>query len=184
VNEQLWAPWRIGYITGADDSKTPEAVSADLRWAPGADKDCFICRAVADHAPGADKQNLVVARTSLAIAVLNRYPYNNGHLLVAPRQHVAKIQDLASKDHLALMELISQACTIFERAMNAEGFNVGLNLGRTAGAGVPGHLHWHVLPRWGGDTNFMPVLSGTNVISQALEAAWDLLQREFAHTSQ
>ena len=128
MNEQLWAPWRIGYIVGGDRSDKPQPVAADMRWESGADNDCFLCRAVADRALDAERQNLVVTRTALAIAVLNRYPYNNGHLLVAPRRHVAKIQDLTSEDHLVLMELISQSCKIFERTMNAEGFNVGLNL--------------------------------------------------------
>lgn len=183
MNEQLWAPWRIGYIIGGKTDKKPDS-NANVVWEAGADKGCFLCRAVGDRAKDADRDNLVVARSRLAIAVLNRYPYNNGHLLVAPRRHVAKLQDLSSDEYLTHMKFISHACEIIAKTMNAEGFNVGLNLGRIAGAGVPGHLHWHVLPRWSGDTNFMPTLSGTNVIPQALDAAWELLSREFSQLGQ
>jgi ATP adenylyltransferase len=183
VNEQLWAPWRIGYIIG-DESTPAQSSQPELNWEPGADPGCFLCRAVADHAAGSEKQNLLVARHKLAVAVLNRYPYNNGHLLIAPCRHIPKLQGLESEEYLALMNLVSQACGILEQTMNAEGFNIGLNLGRVGGAGLPGHLHWHVVPRWNGDTNFMPVLNGANIISQALDAAWALLSQAFAEASE
>jgi ATP adenylyltransferase len=94
---------------------------------------------------------------------------------VAPRLHKARFDELTDGEHLALMHLISQSCAVLERTMKVEGFNIGLNLGRVAGAGLPGHLHWHVVPRWNGDTNFMPVLAGVDVIPQALEAAFEIL---------
>jgi ATP adenylyltransferase len=183
VNEQLWAPWRIGYIVGEKSDNKKES-DANVIWEAGADKSCFLCRVVGDRARDADRDNLVVARNEFAVAVLNRYPYNNGHLLVAPLRHVAKLQDLTPDDHLAHMKFISHACEVMAKLMNAEGFNIGLNLGRIAGAGVPGHLHWHVLPRWSGDTNFMPTLNGTNVIPQALDAAWELLSKELSPLSE
>ena len=107
--------------------------------------------------------------------MLNRYPYNNGHLLVAPRRHVARLDELTSDEHLDLMRLSARLCGVLEGEMKAEGFNIGLNLGRVAGAGVPGHLHWHIVPRWYGDTNFMPALASVRVIPQSLEALFDLL---------
>ncbi len=175
-HDQLWAPWRIGYITGDKARAIAAWPESDLTWEPGANQNCFICRAVADKSIGGPRENLVVHRTADAIAILNRYPYNNGHLLVAPLRHKARLDELTDAEHLALMRLITQSCEALERTMKAEGFNIGLNLGRVAGAGLPGHLHWHVVPRWNGDTNFMPVLAGVDVLPQALEAAFEILQ--------
>jgi ATP adenylyltransferase len=174
-HDQLWAPWRIGYITGEKSAVTSAQPQPDLPWEPGADRHCFICRAVAEESSETDRENLVVCRTADAIAILNRYPYNNGHLLVAPRLHKARLDELTDGEHRSVMHLISQSCAALERTMKAEGFNIGLNLGRVAGAGLPGHLHWHIVPRWNGDTNFMPVLAGVDVIPQALEAAFEVL---------
>ena len=172
-HEQIWAPWRLGYIKG--DKVAAEARAADLL--PGADPDCFICRAVAEKA---DRENLVVARTRRSIVILNRYPYNNGHLLIAPQAHKAGPIDLEDEEHLEIQHEIVHFIGLLKQSMNAEGFNVGLNLGRVAGAGLPGHLHWHVVPRWNGDTNFMPVLAGVDVIPQALDALWQLLHQPLA----
>ena len=108
--------------------------------------------------------------------MLNRYPYNNGHLLVAPNRHEARLDGLLADEHLELQQLIARLITILEHTMKAEGFNVGLNLGRVAGAGLPGHVHWHIVPRWNGDTNFMSVLGGVDVISQSLDSLWELLR--------
>ena len=107
--------------------------------------------------------------------MINRYPYNNGHLLIAPRLHKAAPQDLDDAEQLELQQQIARCVRVLEKQMNAEGFNIGLNLGRVAGAGLPGHLHWHIVPRWNGDTNFMPVVADSKVISQSLEALWELL---------
>jgi ATP adenylyltransferase len=112
------------------------------------------------------------------VVVLNRYPYINGHLLVAPRCHWARLDQLSADDHAEITSTFTRAVGVLERVMKCEGFNIGLNLGRVAGAGVPGHLHWHIVPRWNGDTNFMPVLANTAVISQALESLFDLLDAE------
>jgi len=172
-HEQLWAPWRLGYIQserGTPADRPPELL-------PGGDATCFICRAVADTA---DRSNLVVERGRQSLVILNRYPYNNGHLLVAGREHLGRLDQLTAEFHTEAIQTIARLIAVLERAMKAEGFNVGLNLGRVAGAGVPGHLHWHVVPRWNGDTNFMPVLAGVDVIPQSLEALWELLRAELA----
>jgi ATP adenylyltransferase len=109
------------------------------------------------------------------MAVLNRYPYNNGHVLVAPQRHLARLDDLDRPLQVACLDLMTRLVNLLEKRLNAEGINLGLNLGRVAGAGVPGHLHWHIVPRWNGDTNFMPVVTDTRVISQSLDAVWELL---------
>ncbi len=169
-NEQLWAPWRLAYITGEIDKKKP--VNPDLKLLPGADPQCFLCRAVAD---ANDRQNLLVHRGTAIVTVLNRYPYNNGHLLVAPCLHKGRLDELTDDEQSETLAAITRLVGILAQLLNAEGFNVGLNLGRVAGAGLPGHLHWHIVPRWSGDTNFMPVLAGVDVISQSLDALWELL---------
>jgi ATP adenylyltransferase len=171
-HKQLWAPWRLGYVSGEDASTVAKAKPAQQALLPGADPDCFICRAAAQSD---DRENLVVERTELSVVILNRYPYNNGHLLVAPLPHKGRLDELTAHEQLDVERLIARYVGLLERLMNAEGFNVGLNLGRVAGAGVPGHLHWHVVPRWPGDTNFMPVVAGAKVIPQALDALWEML---------
>ena len=175
-HEQLWAPWRLAYVSGqAGDAPKPKP--RDLKLLPGSDPGCFICRAVADNE---DRQNLVVERTQQSVVILNRFPYNNGHLLVAPLTHLGRPDEIGDHGLLDVQQLIVKYIGTLERLMGAEGFNVGLNLGRVAGAGLPGHLHWHIVPRWSGDTNFMPALAGVRVIPQALDALWELLHAEVA----
>jgi ATP adenylyltransferase len=113
------------------------------------------------------------------MVMLNRYPYNNGHLMVAPRRHLASPEALDKRERSALDELLCGSITILRRVLKPSGFNVGANIGDVAGAGFPGHLHWHIVPRWRGDTNFMPALAATKVISQHLEANFDLLSPLF-----
>ena len=167
MHDQLWAPWRLGYIKG-----DRQAESRDIELLPGGEPGCFLCRAAAD---ANDRQNLVVRRGRTALAVLNRYPYNNGHLLIACQRHLGRLEQLDTDTHLEILQTMTELTGTLERLMNAEGFNVGLNLGRVAGAGVPGHLHWHLVPRWSGDTNFMPVLAAVDLIPQSLDALWELL---------
>jgi ATP adenylyltransferase len=157
---QLWAPWRLSYIVTTKDHK-PDG--------------CFLCRYAAE--PRADRENLVVARGKRTLTVLNRFPYNNGHLLVAPLAHKASLEDLDDEELLEEMQTLQNMTGLIRRKMSAEGFNLGLNVGKVAGAGLPGHLHWHLVPRWSGDTNFMPVLSNVNVIPQSLEALYELLKK-------
>jgi ATP adenylyltransferase len=177
-NERLWAPWRMAYITGdrAADAEAPEPSA----WRDGADRSCFLCRAAAEFADNAParRQLLVVAQGECTVAVLNRFPYNNGHLLVSPLRHVADLAELTADEHLEAMAALSRFTQLYAKLMQAEGFNVGLNLGRAAGAGVPGHLHWHLVPRWSGDSNFMPVVAGIRVISQSLDELWAAIDAE------
>jgi ATP adenylyltransferase len=154
--DQLWAPWRLSYIA---TSQSP---------APG----CFICRGLAEDD---DRGNLIAQRLPLTVVVLNRFPYNNGHLLVAPRRHVGGLDELAAAEILEMQQTLGRLVSVLNELMHPEGYNIGLNLGRVAGAGLPGHLHWHLVPRWNGDTNFMPVLADVKVISQSLDALWELL---------
>jgi ATP adenylyltransferase len=172
-NQQIWAPWRLGYIIG--DHKTAQPAALELL--PGGDPDCFICR---DAAEGNDRLRFVILRSEYSVTMLNLYPYNNGHLLVAPRRHVARLDELDSREQLDLTQTISEMIGLLEKVMKPDGFNVGLNLGRVAGAGLPGHLHWHIVPRWTGDTNFMPVTAGIRVIPQSLEALWEALTARLA----
>ena len=174
-HEQLWAPWRLGYIQGTNPPTAD--VERPVQWLPGADLDCFLCRAAADSA---DRENLVVARGEHSVVLLNRYPYNNGHLLIAPLKHQAGLSDLTPEIQLEIMQTISRMVELLKGQIKADGFNVGLNLGRVAGAGVPGHLHWHIVPRWHGDTNFMPVVANASVIPQSLDALLTLLHTAIA----
>ena len=155
----LWAPWRLSYVAAA-------------KPAEGTDP-CFIC---CGHSASDDRANLIALRTPLSLVILNRFPYNNGHLLVAPRAHKAVLEELTPDEMLDVMETLRRMVRTIEGLMHPDGFNIGLNLGKAAGAGLPGHLHWHLVPRWHGDTNFMPVLADTRVIVQSLEAFYDLLR--------
>lgn len=174
--DRLWAPWRLEYVSGGEvaDINTP---LMPIQWPPGADSNCFLCRGAAtyDSNSDAERRLMVACRGESAFVVLNRFPYNNGHLLIAPLRHVGELSQLTDEEHLECMKMLSRLTLVYQEHMNAEGFNIGLNLGRVAGAGLPGHLHWHLVPRWGGDNNFMPVLAGTRVIPQSLEALWEML---------
>jgi ATP adenylyltransferase len=154
----LWAPWRIPYIR-------------DIGQSDG----CFLCRDVAH--PELDAENLVVWRTARSLVVLNRFPYNNGHLLIAPSRHIATLEETSEDEMLELLKLVREAQRALSLAIRPVGFNVGLNFGRCAGAGLPGHMHIHVVPRWEGDTNFMGVCSDTRVISQSMLDLWEELKQ-------
>jgi ATP adenylyltransferase len=173
--DRLWAPWRLEYVTGSEPQESPPE---PLAWIPNADYECFLCRAAASYGSGssADRKLRVVARGASAIVVLNRYPYNNGHLLVSPLRHVGDLNDLTRDENLECCDLLAKFTVVYREQLNAEGFNIGLNLGRVAGAGLPGHLHWHLVPRWAGDNNFMAVVGETRVIPQSLDALWEILQ--------
>jgi ATP adenylyltransferase len=172
--EQLWAPWRMGYILG--EKSTIEPLPAE-ELLPGADEECFICQCAPE---GDDRRRLVVYRGKQTIVVMNRYPYNNGHLLIAPLKHVGRFNEIDDATHLELMQTMGRMIAVSEKVLVPQGFNVGLNLGKAAGAGLPGHLHWHCVPRWVGDTHFMPILAGVRVIPQSLEELWELLAEEMA----
>ena len=160
--ETLWAPWRLDYIKDPDRKPEP------------AEDGCFLCR-YRDEA-ASDAEHFVVHRGEMTLVVLNRFPYNNGHLLIAPREHKGDLGELSDAELLECQTQIRRMTARLRTVLNAEGFNIGLNLGRVAGAGLPGHLHWHVVPRWSGDSNFMTVTADTNVIPQSLRALFTLLQ--------
>lgn len=162
-HRQLWAPWRLSYVTSTDPK-------------PSVHSDCFLCRY--REQPNADAEQFVVTRSETAFVVLNRFPYNNGHLLIAPLAHSADLRDLDDRQMLDCGRLLQQMLDALTKVMKPDGFNVGLNLGRVAGAGLPGHLHWHIVPRWSGDTNFMSVIGETKVIPQSLAALYQLLTDE------
>jgi ATP adenylyltransferase len=168
--ETLWAPWRLGYVQGHDKGAAIEPTA----WRPGADTGCFLCRAAAAD-PAHDRALGVLERTARSIVVINRFPYANGHLLVAPLDHKAALASLGDDDLLDLQHGLARWCRIIEGCMQAQGFNVGLNLGSVAGAGLPGHLHWHIVPRWSGDVNFMPTVAGARVLPQSLDSLWEQL---------
>lgn len=170
--QRIWAPWRLGYVAG---EATGEPASAG-----GKDQPCFLCRAAESDTHDARQQNLVVDIGEQTVTLLNRYPYANGHLLVAPRCHVGMLHELTDEQHLEAMQSLAAMTQTLGRLIKAEGFNVGLNLGNVAGAGVPGHLHWHLVPRWPGDNNFMPTVAGTRVIPQSLDALWEAIVEALA----
>lgn len=163
--DQLWAPWRLAYI---ENSKKEE---------PAADGGgCFLCRY--REQPDQDAENFVVCRGTATFVVLNRFPYNNGHLLVAPLAHKGRLDELDDCELLECQHQLRALAAVYARILQPDGFNIGLNVGRVAGAGLPGHLHWHLVPRWGGDTNFMTVLDDVRVISQSLRALYVALRTE------
>jgi ATP adenylyltransferase len=159
----LFAPWRMDYIKsvvkGEDDDQ------------------CFLCQAAAASGDAERRQRLALWKTELMVVVINRYPYTNGHLLIAPVAHKAELEDLTPEEQLDLQRQTAEAVRLLKRAMSAQGFNIGINIGRCAGAGLPGHLHQHVVPRWNGDTNFMGVVGEVRVVPQAMSQLYDELTR-------
>jgi ATP adenylyltransferase len=139
------------------------------------DDGCFLCQK--QDLP--DEDGLILARTELSVVLLNAYPYNPGHLLVAPKRHVGDLQSLSTEESTDLSEAVRRAVRGLGEGVEPDGFNVGLNLGRVAGAGVPDHLHWHVVPRWSGDTNFMAVVGVTRVLPELLAETWSKLRTRF-----
>jgi len=159
----LWAPWRIKYV----EVKQPEG--------------CIFCDKPAETE---DEANLILYRDRLAFIILNAFPYNNGHVMVAPYRHVANLQDLSDEEKLQIMQLTGLAQDVISSALHPDGFNVGINLGKSAGAGIANHIHAHVVPRWIGDTNFMPVIAETRVIPEALSATYSKLKQELERRGQ
>lgn len=156
--DRLWAPWRGVYI-GKEHGTG-----------------CIFCEKL-NAGTDKDRENFVLYRGDNVFVILNIYPYNNGHLLVAPMRHVGDIEELTAIEMQELFAVTQHMVRVQRDAFNPDGFNVGINLGKIAGAGIPGHLHIHIVPRWGGDTNFMPVLGDVRVISEALEATYTKLEQ-------
>jgi len=162
----LYAPWRSPYSESNDDAKKADAQ-------PG---QCVFCKQLAAHT---DEEFLIIKRYKHCYVLLNKYPYNAGHLLILPLAHLKNLSELPTEARAEMMELITHATTIVETTLGCGGVNVGLNLGRAAGAGIPSHLHFHVLPRWLGDTNFTMALAGTRVISFDLDDVYKKLKPAF-----
>ncbi len=160
--DALWAPWRMEFI----DKSKPEG--------------CIFCRFPAERGVDADRRNLIVARSARSFAILNRYPYNSGHLMVIPLRHTADFAGLSDEESQDLHRLLRLSLKALQETYRPDGYNVGMNLGRSAGAGIEDHLHYHVVPRWIGDTNFMPVLAETKVMIESLGQAHDKLSPVFA----
>lgn len=156
----LFTPWRYRYLT----SSAPR-------------KGCFLCRAAEE--PG-DPERLVVHVAEHHLVILNRHPYSSGHVMVAPRAHVGSPQESGKAERAELWPLVLRAHRVLERAYQPDGFNLGMNLGRAAGAGVPEHFHFHIVPRWSGDTNFLGVVAGVRLVPEALYDSWKRLRELFA----
>jgi ATP adenylyltransferase len=140
---------------------------------------CIFCRFPAEEGEEADRRNLIVHRSPRSFTILNRYPYNNGHVMVVPRAHVSRLEDLDAATFADLQEELRRVVAVIREAYRPEAMNVGMNLGKAAGAGIEDHLHWHVVPRWGGDTNFMPVLADTKVMIEHLDESWRRIREGF-----
>lgn len=158
--DKLWAPWRAKYIARILKKE----------------KGCVFC---AISKQKRDARNYVVIRARHAYAVLNIYPYNNGHMLIVSNRHVDDFTKLTRNEREDLFELLGTSKALLQRTLKPQGYNIGINLGRAAGAGFPGHVHIHIVPRWKGDVNFMPVTAGTKVLSQSLEALYKELTRAY-----
>lgn len=161
ANYRIWAPWRLPYVKDAAKDNEDE---------------CIFC---AKPAANDDEANLIVHRGERCFVILNLFPYTNGHLMVAPYEHAAALQDLDPETVAELMALAQAAMRRLEEAYSPHGYNVGFNQGRIAGAGYEGHIHMHVVPRWGGDTNFMPVLADTRVMPQTPQQSYEALRGSF-----
>ncbi|MGZ8578861.1 MAG: HIT family protein [Actinomycetota bacterium] len=159
--DHLWSPWRMQYIQEAKEE--PEGGG------------CVFC-AIPEAEPETER---VLVRGELAYVVLNKFPYNPGHLLVVPLRHVGELEDVTPEENGELQALLQRSIRAIRRTADPHGFNIGLNLGRIAGAGIPEHLHWHVVPRWSGDTNFMPVVGDTRVLPELLAETYQRLKPGF-----
>lgn len=160
--ERLWRPWRMAYIKGAERHTS-----------------CFLCEKGEPDASRSDEDDLVLGRGEAAFVLLNLYPYNTGHLMVAPYRHVGELDELDTGEVAEIWGWAKTAVAAHRQATRPQGFNIGINLGEVSGAGVPGHFHLHVVPRWGGDTNFMPVVADTKVLPEMLTDTYRTLRPAF-----
>ncbi len=158
--ERLWAPWRDAYV------------SAPSKMSGG----CIFCDKPREDR---DAENYIVYRAELVFVILNAYPYNNGHLMVVPYAHSGDLEGVDPATLAEMMRVVQRGVRVLRATMRPDAFNVGMNIGRPAGAGIADHIHMHVVPRWAGDTNFMPVLADTHVLSQSLQSSYALLRRGF-----
>jgi ATP adenylyltransferase len=162
MSHTLYAPWRLDYIKSVSDGP----------------KECFLCAAA--KTPEQDAANLILARSEHCMLMLNKYPYVNGHLLVAPYRHAPTPVECTPEERAQTMELLVIGQQALSRAMNPQGFNIGFNIGKCSGAGVPGHIHAHIVPRWNGDINFMTIIGNVRIIPQAIDEAYRQLKAAVA----
>jgi ATP adenylyltransferase len=153
--EKLWAPWRMEYIRNPN-------------------RECFLCAALRKQNPA---EVLILEKEESGFIIMNRYPYNNGHLLIAPVRHIGLIEALSDDEVIAIHRLLTRAILVINQTIHPDGFNIGINQGRVAGAGLVDHVHYHLVPRWQGDTYFMPVLGNTKVLSEALERTYKQIKQ-------
>jgi len=159
--KRIWAPWRMKYILNSRK------------------KGCFLCDIFKSKQ---DKRHLILKRGKYCCLLLNRYPYNNGHLMVAPYKHVDSLELLNANEMSEMMQMASIACKALRKSLHPDGFNLGLNIGTAAGAGLKNHIHLHIVPRWEGDTNFMPVLGEVKIIPQPLDELWRQIKNALTET--
>ncbi len=157
--DRIWAPWRMEYVGSVK---------------PAGENRCFLC-----VDPDKDNESLVLGRKGTAFVIMNRFPYTNGHVMVVPVRHTGRMEDLSDEESLDLMRLVRTMIAVFKEEFKADGVNVGINIGRAAGAGLEEHVHIHMVPRWFGDNNFMPVVGETRMISEHLNASYERLKRKF-----
>jgi len=156
MRNNLWAPWRIRYILS------------------GNKKGCFLCKTESSS------KKFILYKGKYAFVILNIFPYNNGHLMIAPYRHIKEIEKLNEDEEKEIFSCIKISLKILKKILKPDGFNIGINIGKCAGAGLPGHLHFHIVPRWEGDTNFMPVIGNTKIISQSISELYKILKKEFS----
>jgi ATP adenylyltransferase len=161
MEKPLWAPWRMEFI-GA-----PKPAG------------CIFCDFPKEEGREAERKNLLAHRSGHSFTLLNRFPYNSGHVLVIPQGHLASLDSLSAEAFADLNEELRRAVAVLRKVYRPDGFNIGMNLGQMAGAGIADHLHYHVVPRWGGDTNFMPIVAETKVIIEHLDSAWERIRNGF-----
>ena len=160
--DKLWAPWRMKYILNIDNSSLKDG--------------CIFCNKPKENN---DKENLILKRNNTCFIIMNLFPYNNGHLLIIPYKHTNSLTNLNNEEKLELIQTVTDTTEKLKKTLNPDGFNIGLNIGRTSGAGIDEHIHFHIVPRWNGDTNFMPVINDTKVISESLEDSYRRLYEAF-----
>ncbi len=172
---RLDAGWRSEYIVAATEEERRD-IAAGVEVAD--EVRCVFCNILGAHTGGSlsDEGSLIVFRGSTCVAILNKYPYSSGHFMVIPIRHVGELAVLTPDEHTELWALVQHGTTVIQRAYQADGINVGANLGRAAGAGIPGHLHIHLVPRWTGDTNFMTAIGETRVMPESLDRTWNRLR--------
>lgn len=155
--DKLWAPWRIGYVKSIKKTKSG----------------CLFCRSLKSKG-----KNYIFLKNKHSFAILNIFPYNNGHIMISPNRHIRHLKALTNKEINDIFKTLKQVTYLLDNVLRPQGYNVGMNTGKCSGAGIPGHLHLHVVPRWQGDTNFMPIISNTKIISQSLDELYRTLVRQ------